>query len=48
MQRLQRLFNGLFIFPAMNPIEVDMVRAEPFEAGIDGLKDGLARQPGFV
>jgi hypothetical protein len=25
-----------------------MVRAEPFEAGIDGLKDGLARQTGFV
>ena len=39
------LFDRRFVIEAMNLIEVDVIHAEPREAGVDLGKDRFARQP---
>jgi hypothetical protein len=48
VQRLKRLFDRRFVIEAMDLIEVDVIHAEPGQAGVDLDKDRLARQPGAI
>ncbi len=44
MQRFQRLFNRRVVIEAMDLIEVDVIRAQPAQAVVDGVHDVFARE----
>ena len=44
MQRLERLLDRRLVVPAMRLVEIDVIRAEPFQAGVDLVHDRLSRQ----
>ncbi len=44
VQRLERLLDRRLVVPAMDLVEVDVIRAEPPQAGVDLDHDGLARK----
>src|SRR5450759_2738405 len=48
IQRLQRFLDRHRMVPAVDLVEVDVVRAEPGEAGVDLGEDRLARKPAPV
>ena len=48
MQRLERLLDRRVVVPAVDLVQVDVVGAEPAQAGVDLGHDRLARQPGAV
>ena len=48
VQRLQRLLDRRVVVPAMDLVEIDVVGAQPAQAGVDLGHDGLARQAAAV
>ena len=48
VQRLERLLDRHVVVPAMDLVEIDVVGAEPLQAGVDLGQDRLARQAGAV
>ncbi len=48
VQRLEGLLDGGRIVPAMNLIQIDVVGAEPAQAGVDGSENGFTGQAAAV
>ena len=45
VQRNQRFFNRRLVVEPVDLVEIHEIRAEAFEAGVDGMKDMFSRQP---
>src|SRR5947209_2032095 len=48
MQRFHRLLDGCLVVPAMDLVEVYVLRPEPLQALVDLAQDRFARQPGAI